>query len=72
MVYPLGAKHAVDSQLAIQNRCRPHRGWLDMPAVHPVGVSFDYSFIERFSFGSNLPGESGFDEQLELNVHFTF
>lgn len=36
------------------------------------GLSIDYSFIERSDFGSNLPGEDGFDEQLELNAHFTF
>lgn len=49
-----------------------HRLAVGKMLSNTVGVSFDYSFIERFSFGSNLPAESGFDEQLELNVHFTF
>lgn len=36
------------------------------------GLSVDYTYIERFNFGSNLPGESGFDRQIDLNVHFAF
>jgi hypothetical protein len=36
------------------------------------GLSIDYSFIERFNFGSDLHGQSGFDEQVELRMHFAF
>jgi hypothetical protein len=37
-----------------------------------VGLSIDYVFIERFNFGSDIPNASGFDRQIELNVHFAF
>jgi hypothetical protein len=37
-----------------------------------LGLSADYTFIERFNFGSDLPGESGFDQQIEISFHFAF
>jgi len=36
------------------------------------GLSIDYVLVERFNFGSSLPGQPGFDEQIELNAHFAF
>ena len=36
------------------------------------GLSLDYTFVERFHFGSDLPDDSGFDRQIEFNVHFAF
>jgi hypothetical protein len=36
------------------------------------GLSIDYSFIERFNFGSDLPAQSGFDELIELRMHYAF
>ncbi len=37
-----------------------------------VGISVDYVFVERFAFGSDLIVVQGFDEQIELNVHFAY
>jgi hypothetical protein len=36
------------------------------------GLGLDYVFIERFNFGSDIPNARGFDEQIELNVHFAY
>lgn len=49
-----------------------HRFAIGKMLSQNVGVSMDYTFIERFNFGSDLPGEAGFDEQIQVNVHFAF
>jgi hypothetical protein len=36
------------------------------------GVGVDYSFIERYTFGSTLPIDTGFDQQIELTINLTF
>ena len=36
------------------------------------GASVGYSYFDRFNFGSDAPGQLGFDRQLDLNIHFTF
>jgi len=49
-----------------------HRFAVGKMLTEKVGVSFDYSLVERFNFGSDLPAESGHDELMELTVHFAF
>jgi len=49
-----------------------HRLAVGMMFSPRFGMSFDYVFVDRYSFGSNLPVEAGFDEQIELSLHFTF
>jgi hypothetical protein len=49
-----------------------HRFAVGKMLTERVGLSFDYSLVERFNFGSNLPAESGYDKQLELSAHFAF
>lgn len=36
------------------------------------GASIDHAWFERFNFGSDVPGERGYDRQVDLNIHFTF
>ena len=49
-----------------------HRFAVGKMFTQRVGLSFDYSLVERFTFGSSLPAGSGFDKLLELNAHFAF
>jgi hypothetical protein len=49
-----------------------HRVSVGKMVTRNVGLSVDYVFIERFNFGSYIPNESGFDRQIELNVHFAY
>jgi hypothetical protein len=49
-----------------------HRLALGKMVTRTVGLSLDYVFIERFNFGSYIPDASGFDRQIELNVHFAY
>lgn len=49
-----------------------HRFALGKMLSEKFGLSIDYSLIERFDFGNDLPGPSGFDEAIELNIHFAF
>jgi hypothetical protein len=49
-----------------------HRFAVGKMLTERIGVSFDYSLVERFNFGSNLPAESGHDKQMELSAHFAF
>lgn len=36
------------------------------------GLSIDFTRVERFHFGSPTPRQTGFDEQIDINIHFTF
>jgi hypothetical protein len=36
------------------------------------GISLDYTSVDRFNFGSDLPGDSGYDALFEVNLHFNF
>ena len=49
-----------------------HRVGVGKMFTRNFGLSFDYTFVDRFNFGTDLPIESGFDHLLELNIHFTF
>jgi hypothetical protein len=49
-----------------------HRLSVGKMVTRNVGFSVDYVFIERFNFGSDIPNTRGFDEQIELNVHFSY
>jgi hypothetical protein len=37
-----------------------------------IGVSLDYTFVERFGFGSDIPIDGGYDGLWEVNFHITF
>jgi hypothetical protein len=47
-----------------------HRLSLGKMVTEKFGLSIDYVFVERFNFGSEIPNATGFDSQIELNVHF--
>lgn len=49
-----------------------HRIGLGKMFTRNFGISFDYTFVDRFNFGTDISIEDGFDQLLELNVHFTF
>jgi hypothetical protein len=49
-----------------------HRISIGKKLSRTFGVSLDYIYLERFNFGSDVPAEEGFDEQFEVNIHFTF
>lgn len=49
-----------------------HRLGIGKMFTRNFGLSFDYTFVDRFNFGTDIPAESGFDQLLELNLHFTF
>ena len=49
-----------------------HRFAVGKMLSQTFGISLDYSIIERFNFGSNVPPDSGSDEQIDLSVHFNF
>jgi len=49
-----------------------HRFAIGKMLAGTFGLSLDYSLIDRFDFGNNLPDPTGYDEALELNVHFAF
>ncbi len=47
-----------------------HRLSLGKMVTRNIGLSVDYVFIERFNFGSDTSNVSGYDKQIELNLHF--
>lgn len=49
-----------------------HRFAIGKMVSQKFGVSLDFSFVERFNFGSDVPPESGFDRQIDLSAHFNF
>ncbi len=50
-----------------------HRVSIGTMITKHSGISIDITRVERFNFGSPLPKQqSGFDEQIDLNIHFTF
>jgi hypothetical protein len=49
-----------------------HRLSVGKMVTRNFGISVDYVFIERFNFGSYIPNAKGFDERIDLNVHFAF
>jgi hypothetical protein len=49
-----------------------HRLAIGKMVTMNVGFSVDFVFVERFNFGSDIPGAQGFDKQVELNVHFSY
>lgn len=49
-----------------------HRFSIGKMVSQKFGLSFEYTLVERFIFGSNLPTEVGFDKQIEFNMHFNF
>ena len=65
--FPYFARDFESSEWAIN-----HRFAVGKMLSETFGLSFDYSFIERFDFGNNVPGQTGFDESIEINVHFAF
>jgi hypothetical protein len=49
-----------------------HRFAIGKMLSKEFGISLDISLIERFNFGSNLPANSGFDNQIDVSAHFNF
>jgi hypothetical protein len=49
-----------------------HRLSIGKMVTETFGLSVDYVFVERFNLGSDVPNARGFDEQIELNVHFAY
>lgn len=49
-----------------------HRVSLGTMLTKHSGISVDFTRVERFHFGSPTPKQTGFDEQIDINIHFTF
>jgi hypothetical protein len=54
----------IHKQLAIQNRCHPHRDWLVMPVVHSVGNKIDT--LDRMEDGAVGVFACGWPEVLSV------